>query len=55
MINDTRDITFTFNGKNFVIPSVTGDFCSACGKGLLNGEQSTRYINLFSAFRSSLD
>lgn len=52
---DTRDISFIFRGKTFVVPAVTGDFCPACGEGLLDGEESARYIDLISAFRSSAE
>lgn len=55
LVRDTRDISSTFRGKTFVVPSVTGDFCAACGEALLDGKESARYIDLVSAFRSSAE
>lgn len=55
LIHETRDISLIFRGKTFAIHSVTGDFCPGCGEGLLNGEESARYIDLVSAFRSSAE
>lgn len=39
-----RDITHTHNGQAAVIPAVTGDFCPACGKTILDANESNRVM-----------
>ncbi|MBO4121513.1 type II toxin-antitoxin system MqsA family antitoxin [Cupriavidus gilardii] len=42
LLNDVRDLTFTLNGKSIVVQSVRGDFCPACGEGILDGVEASR-------------
>lgn len=42
LIQTTRDFPYTYKGKSTVIPSVTGDFCPACGESVLTLEESER-------------
>ncbi len=42
LVNDTRDIQYTYKGESTVIPAVTGDFCPACGEAVLDASESSR-------------
>lgn len=42
LIRDTHDIPYTYKGISTVIPQVTGDFCPACGQGVLNSSEARR-------------
>jgi HTH-type transcriptional regulator/antitoxin MqsA len=46
LIHDTRDMPYAYKGEDTVIPSVTGDFCPACGEVVLDREQGDRYSEL---------
>ena len=49
--HDTRDMPYTYKGETTSIPSVTGDFCSACGEVVLNREHGDRYSELVGQFQ----
>ena len=40
LVADTRDVPYTYKGENTVIPSVTGDFCPACGEIVLHASEA---------------
>jgi len=42
LAHDTRDVPYTYKGESTVIPSVTGDFCPACGEAVLEKGESAR-------------
>jgi len=42
LVHDTRDISYTYKGESTIIPTVTGDFCPACGEVVLDASESTR-------------
>ncbi len=42
LVHDTRDIPYTYKGEMTTIPAVTGDFCPACGKAVLDAAESAR-------------
>ena len=39
------DMSYTYKGESTVIPSVTGNFCPACGENVLDKIESARYEN----------
>ncbi|EQD61559.1 transcriptional regulator, XRE family [mine drainage metagenome] len=43
LVNDTRDVSFTYKGETTIIPAVTGDFCPACAESVLDRVQSHRF------------
>ena len=45
LIYDTRDLPYTYKGETTVIPSVTGDFCSACAESFLDAAESDRVMH----------
>lgn len=42
LLQDTRDLPYTYKGESTVIPSVTGDYCPACDESVLNAVESAR-------------
>ena len=42
LLHDTRDMPYTYKGETTLIPAVTGNFCPACGEGVLDVSESVR-------------
>lgn len=42
LVHDTRDLPYSYKGESIVIPSVSGDFCPACGEAVLGVAESNR-------------
>ena len=42
LVRDTRDLPYVYKEESTVIPAVTGDFCPACGEGVLDMAESVR-------------
>lgn len=55
LIHDTRDLSYTYKGETSVIPSVTGEFCPACGEVVLNREHGNRYSELVGLFQRQVN
>ena len=55
LINDTRDVPTIYKGESSTIPSVTGDFCPACGEVVLNQEHGDRYSALVGQFQQQVN
>ncbi|MBI5814467.1 MAG: type II toxin-antitoxin system MqsA family antitoxin [Nitrospinae bacterium] len=51
----TRDIPYSYKGESTVISGVTGDFCPACGEGVLAPEESDRVSGLMLEFNKSVN
>lgn len=52
---DTRDMPYAYKGETTTIPSVTGDFCPACGEAVLDRVQGDRYSELVGAFQRQIN
>ena len=55
MVHDTRDLPYTYKGESTVLPSVTGDFCPACGEAVLKSGESARVSGLMLAFNKQVN
>ena len=55
LMQDTRDLPYTYKGEVTVIPAVTGEFCPACDEVLLNREQGDRYSELLGTFQRQVN
>ncbi|MCO6057707.1 type II toxin-antitoxin system MqsA family antitoxin [Pseudomonas sp. MOB-449] len=42
LVHDTRDMPYTYKNESTTIPTVTGDFCPACGEAVLDAAESAR-------------
>jgi HTH-type transcriptional regulator/antitoxin MqsA len=43
LVQDTRDVPYTYKGESTLIPAVTGDFCPACAEVILEKEAGQRF------------
>ena len=43
LVADCRPITATIRGQQITVPNVLGDFCPACGEGVLDRLNGDRY------------
>ena len=55
LAHDTRDMPYTYKGESTVIPTVTGDYCSACDEAVLDLAESTRTSALMLAFNREVN
>ncbi len=55
MVHDTRDMPYTYKNESTLIPSVTGDFCPACGEVVLNADESARASAAMMAFNKQVN
>lgn len=50
LIQDTRDLPYTYKGETTIITAVTGDFCPACAESILDAAESNRVMHEMRAF-----
>jgi HTH-type transcriptional regulator/antitoxin MqsA len=55
LVHDTRDLPYIYKGEQASIPTVTGDYCPACGEVVLDREQSDRYSELIGHFQRQVN
>lgn len=55
LVQDTRDLPYTYKGESTVIPAVTGQFCPACGEAVLNMAESQRTSALMLDFNKQVN
>lgn len=55
LIRDHRDMPYTYKGETTVIPSVTGEFCPACGEAVLDMAESVRTSELMMQFNKQVN
>lgn len=55
LIHDTRDVPYTYKTETTILPTVTGDFCPACGEVVLEREQGDRYSELIGLFQRQVN
>ena len=44
LVQDTRDVPFTYKGRTDIIAAVTGQFCPGCGEQILAAAESERVM-----------
>jgi HTH-type transcriptional regulator/antitoxin MqsA len=55
LVQDARDMPYTYKGENTVIPRVTGDFCPACGEAVLDAAESARASAMMMEFNKQVN
>jgi len=55
IVRDTRDIPYVYKGESTILPSVTGDFCPACGEAVLERKESERVSSLMIEFNKQVN
>jgi HTH-type transcriptional regulator / antitoxin MqsA len=43
LVQDTRDVLYTYKDESAIVPAVTGDFCPSCGEIILDAAEADRY------------
>jgi HTH-type transcriptional regulator/antitoxin MqsA len=54
LVRESRDVTYTYAGHSTVIRQ-TGDFCTLCGEGIFNADESESYLAAINSFRADVD
>ena len=55
LVQDTRDLLYTYKGESTLLPCVTGDFCPACGESLLDLKETGRTMRLMADFNKQVN
>jgi HTH-type transcriptional regulator/antitoxin MqsA len=55
LVQDTRDIAYTYKGESTIIPEVKGDFCAACGESILDAAESARTSSMMLDFNKQVN
>jgi len=55
LIQDTRDLPYTYKGESTMIASVTGDFCPACAESILGAAESDRVMREMHTFNKQVN
>ena len=55
LVRDTRDIPYTYKSEETTIPTVTGDYCPACGEAVLDMGESERTSALMLEFNKQVN
>ncbi|MEB6588131.1 MULTISPECIES: type II toxin-antitoxin system MqsA family antitoxin [Pseudomonas] len=52
---DIQGMPYSYKGEVTVIPEVSGDYCSACGEGVLSHDEAMRVSHLMTAFERQVN
>lgn len=55
LIQDVRDLPYAYKGESTLIPSVTGEFCPACGEAVLDAGESARVSSAMLEFNKQVN
>ena len=55
LIHDTRDLPYIYKGENTVIPTVTAQFCPACGESVTDMAETERVMREMQAFNKQVN
>jgi HTH-type transcriptional regulator/antitoxin MqsA len=55
LVEDTREIPYTYKGEATAIPAVTGAFCPACGEAVLGAAESARISALMLEYNKQVN
>jgi HTH-type transcriptional regulator/antitoxin MqsA len=55
LVRDTRDIEHSYKGVSTRIADLTGDYCPACGEGVLDVREAQRMSDLMTDFRRQVN
>lgn len=50
LVQQTRDLTYTYKGKSTTIPAVTADFCPACDEAITDLAETQRVMHEMQTF-----
>ncbi|MBB5610626.1 MULTISPECIES: type II toxin-antitoxin system MqsA family antitoxin [unclassified Janthinobacterium] len=55
LVQEVRDLSYTYKGETTVLPHVEGEFCTACDEAILGPQESRRTMDLMLAFNKQVN
>lgn len=55
LVQDCRDLPYSYKGEHTVVSAVTGKFCPACGEPVLDQKESVRVSAAMLAFNRQVN
>lgn len=55
LVQETRDLSYSYKGESTVLPAVVGEFCPSCGEVVLDAEQATRSSSMMMDFHRQVN
>lgn len=55
LVNDTRDVPYTYKGESTLIPAVSGMYCPSCPEIVLAMDEADRYGDAAGAFHQQVN
>lgn len=55
LVNDTKDVPYTYKGETTIIPSVMAEYCPACAEMILDPAEAERYGLAIRAFNKQIN
>ena len=55
LVHDSRNMQYTYKGESVSIPDVQGEYCPACGEGVLGLDESKRVNDMLLAFNKQVN
>jgi HTH-type transcriptional regulator/antitoxin MqsA len=55
LLHETHDIPYTYKGETSMIPTMTGDYCPACGEAVFDAAESAHISALMQAFNRQVN
>ena len=55
LMYDSKNMEYAYKGKSIIIPDVQGEYCPACGEGVLALDESKRVNNIMLAFNKQVN
>lgn len=55
LVGDSHDQPYHYKGRTLIVSDLPGEWCPACGEGLLGPEATDRFMTRVKAFREAVD
>ena len=55
LVHGIKDMAYTYKGESVIIPDVKGEYCPACGEGILCLDESQRVNEVMLAFNKQVN
>jgi HTH-type transcriptional regulator / antitoxin MqsA len=55
LVNDARDVPYTYKGETTILPAATGLFCPNCNESIFDKEESIRLNSLMLEFNKQVN
>ncbi len=55
LVRESRDLPYTYKGETTLIRKVEGDYCPACGEGILGKKEGDRFSEIALAFNKKVN